>query len=246
MAKGEYICFLDSDDTYEPNFLMMLLKETEENNIDFSYCLFNKVFDHNDIRPSKEYIDNNTLINFLNFDYFDICCLLLKKQFIEKHQIKFDTDMIVGEDVWFILQSLYLGKYTCVNEHLYNYYHISTSIMNKKWKVNNYLDEINAWEAILKKTKLNYILTQKDELLNKINIKLLSLKIQFMWKLLSSGYFEYLENYLNEFRYDVHLFSKIKNPRKYKFRLKIIESKSHFLWRITKIFIAKKKDIIEF
>ncbi|MCD4600035.1 hypothetical protein LOS11_18560 [Proteus mirabilis] len=51
--------------------------------------------------------------------------------------------MIVGEDVWFILQSLYLGKYTCVNEHLYNYYHISTSIMNKKWKVNNYLDEIN-------------------------------------------------------------------------------------------------------
>ncbi|TFT47977.1 glycosyltransferase family 2 protein, partial [Proteus mirabilis] len=120
LAKGEYICFLDSDDTYEPNFLMMLLKETEENNIDFSYCLFNKVFDHNDIRPSKEYIDNNTLINFLNFDYFDICCLLLKKQFIEKHQIKFDTDMIVGEDVWFILQSLYLGKYTCVNEHLYN------------------------------------------------------------------------------------------------------------------------------
>ena len=118
--------------------------------------------------------------------------------------------------------------------------------MNKKWKVNNYLDEINAWEAILENTKLHYTLTQKDELLNKINIKLLNLNIQFMWKLLSSGYFEYLEHYLNEFRYDVHLFSKIKNPRKYKFRLKIIESKSHFLWRITKIFIAKKKDIIEF
>ncbi|EOU3901111.1 TPA: glycosyltransferase family 2 protein [Proteus mirabilis] len=245
LAKGKYICFLDSDDTYEPDFLMMLLKETEENNIDFSYCLFNKVFDNNDIRPSKEYIDNNTIINFLNFDYFDICCLFLKKQFIEKHQIKFDTNMIVGEDVWFILQSLYLGKYTCVNEYLYNYYHIPTSIMNKKWKVNNYLDEINAWETILENTKLHYTLTQKDELLNKINIKLLNLKVQFMWKLLSSGYFEYLDDYLNKFRYDDHLFSKIKKSRKYKFRLKIIESKSHFLWKITKFFIAKKKNIIE-
>lgn len=245
LANGEYICFLDSDDTYEPEFLLDLLNQVIRNNDDFSYCLFNKVFSESDIRPSKVYKDDNNIINFLNFDYFDICCLFIKKRFMDKHNIKFEINMVVGEDVWFILQCLYVGKYTVLNKYLYNYYNISTSIMNKKWKCNNYLDEISAWKVILSKTQNNYFLDNKDDIVNKIKIKLLSLEIQFMWKLLISGHFEILKEYLDNFYYDSNLISKIKKPRKNKFRLNIINSKSSLLWLIIKIVMRKKKDIIE-
>ncbi|MBJ2118830.1 MULTISPECIES: glycosyltransferase family 2 protein [Proteus] len=245
LANGEYICFLDSDDTYEPEFLLDLFNQVIRNNDDFSYCLFNKVFSESDIRPSKAYKDDNNIINFLNFDYFDICCLFIKKRFMDKHNIKFEINMVVGEDVWFILQCLYAGKYTVVNKYLYNYYNISTSIMNKKWKSNNYLDEITAWKLILSKTQNNYFLDNKNDIVNKIKIKLLSLEIQFMWKLLISGHFQFLKEYLENFYYDTDLISKIRKPRKNKFRLNIINSKSSFLWLITKIAMRKKKDIIE-
>ncbi|MDY3694521.1 MAG: glycosyltransferase family 2 protein [Proteus mirabilis] len=244
VAKGEYICFLDSDDTYEPEFLLDLFNQAIQNNDDFSYCLFSKIFGESDIRPSKIYKDGNTIINFLNFDYFDICCLFIKKSFIEKNDIKFEVNMIVGEDVWFILQCLYIGKYTVVNKYLYNYYNIPTSIMNKKWKSSNYLDEINAWKAILSKTQ-SYCSLGDNNVVNKIKIKLLSLEIQFMWKLLISGHFEPLKEYLGNFNYDMDLIYKISKSRKNKFRLGIINTKSSLLWLITKIMLRKKKDIID-
>ncbi|QKD71049.1 glycosyltransferase family 2 protein [Proteus terrae] len=245
LASGEYICFLDSDDTYESEFLLDLFNKVIQDNNDFSYCLFNKIFSESDIRPSKMYKDNNTIINFLNFDYFDICCLFIKKSFIDKNNIKFEINMIVGEDVWFILQCLYIGKYTIVNKYLYNYYNVSTSIMNKKWTSSNYLDEIDAWKAILLKTQSYYSLKDNNDIVNKIKIKLLSLEIQFMWKLVISGHFDFLKEYLSNFNYDVDLTCKISKPRKNKFRLNIINSKSSLLWLITKTIMRKTKDIID-
>ena len=45
MAKGEYLCFIDSDDFVEPNYLEVLYRTLKENGSDISQCSVNRVWE---------------------------------------------------------------------------------------------------------------------------------------------------------------------------------------------------------
>ncbi|HBV1475544.1 TPA: glycosyltransferase family 2 protein [Escherichia coli] len=80
MAKGEYICFLDSDDYWCENKLEIQLKFMLENNLDFchtDYCMF--------IEDRAKVIKARNVINFDSLTYTcDIGCLtvMLRKSII--------------------------------------------------------------------------------------------------------------------------------------------------------------------
>lgn len=245
LSTGYYICFLDSDDTYEPSFIETLIEQVELNNSDFSYCLFNKIHKDQKLEASKSYQNSHIVIlDFLNFDYFDICCLLIKNNFLKEKRITFDEKLPVGEDVLFILECICHGSYSYVPMHLYNYIYRNESIMNKKWVTNDYLKEIEAWEKI--NTKLDELYDKKDkhDILKKIRAKKLNLQIQFMWKLLSSGMYKKLNNYISRFSYEKDDLKLTKKPKKMRFRLILILSKNRFIWSISRMLLTQRKNII--
>lgn len=246
-ASGFYICFLDSDDTYEPDFISTLTSKIAQDNRDFAYCLFRKIHSDSHITQSVCYDSTDTVItDFLNFDYFDICCLMLKKSFIEEQNIFFDTSMVVGEDVLFILECLNKGSFSYIRDYLYNYIYHNESLMNKKWKKEDYISDLDAWKKILSYIGDTYNKPDKTLVFNKIRAKILSLQIQFMWNMLATGLYPDLKSYIKDFSYHKSDFALIKKPGKNKFRLSIILSGNVFVWRAARKILTKKKNIIPF
>lgn len=244
-ASGYYICFLDSDDTYEPDFISILVNKITQDNRDFAYCLFRKIHFDNHTTQSVCYDNTDTVItDFLNFDYFDICCLMLKKEFLDKNNIIFDSSMVVGEDVLFILKCLNKGSFSYIKEYLYNYIYHSESLMNKKWKKEDYISDLDAWEKILSYIAETYNKPDKSSVFSKVRAKVLSLQIQFMWNMLATGLYSDLKSYIKDFSYHKSDFTLIKKPGKNKFRLNIILSGNTFVWRIVRKTLTKKKNII--
>ncbi|MBW5406952.1 glycosyltransferase family 2 protein [Morganella morganii] len=244
-ASGVCICFLDSDDTYEPDFISTLTSKIAQDNRDFAYCLFRKIHSDSHITQSVCYDNTDTVItDFLNFDYFDICCLMLKKAFIEEQNIRFDSSMVVGEDVLFILECLNKGSFSYIKEYLYNYIYHNESLMNKKWKKEDYISDLDAWKKILSYIGDTYEKPDKSFVFNKIRAKILSLRIQFMWNMLATGLYVDLKSYIKDFSYHKSDFALIKKLGKNKFRLAIILSGNVFVWRMARKILTKKKNVI--
>lgn len=110
LAKGKYVTFVDSDDfliSFE-DLASNLLEEKYD--LIFTDLLVNQhrkmtwsAFDGN----SRE-VNNGTVIARLLKDgtLNGPCCKFIRREFLEKHEIHFDNDMITGEDLVFLIQIL--------------------------------------------------------------------------------------------------------------------------------------------
>ncbi|OCA53381.1 glycosyltransferase family 2 protein [Photorhabdus namnaonensis] len=244
-AKGDYVTFLDSDDTFESSFIESVLRKNSETKSDITFCLFKEVYPGEKEIYSKDYCDLNKLaFNLLNFNYFGICCMLIKRNFLLENKILFDENLIVGEDILFILLCICKAKFSYTPEYLYNYFYRNDSIMNKKWGVKNYMDEIQAWDKINQDMDIKYHKEDRVALMKKIKSKALSLKIQIMWKMLASKRFDELSSFLSDFSYQKQDAEFIRKRNKLLFRLQIINSKNKIIWLLANLFLTKEKDRI--
>lgn len=80
-AKGDFICFLDSDNYYEKTFVENLVKHDK----DYSFCNWEIV----GIEPYKINIEQvwnrpNILENYLSFQHLDHQCVLFKRSYLDK------------------------------------------------------------------------------------------------------------------------------------------------------------------
>lgn len=127
IATGEYLSFLDADDTYHMQFLEKSYKSISNNRYDLSYSGFNRI--------QNTVIVANSFPLFLKGNIFEeyiqclkqqnhichICSILIKARFLKENKLSFSPTTKNGEDTAFILKALSTAKVNSTPEFLYNY-----------------------------------------------------------------------------------------------------------------------------
>ncbi|SFH54169.1 glycosyltransferase family 2 protein [Pisciglobus halotolerans] len=134
LATGKYIAFLDADDTLTNQALEILVQTMEEKQVDAVFA--NYFYHYNDRRiyrapriPGGTYaiaeirsrlIDDGTLSGML---FGSVGAALYKRELIEQHQIRFQTEVALNEDGLFNVMYLLQAKNCCYlsDHHLYGY-----------------------------------------------------------------------------------------------------------------------------
>ncbi|MCB6568171.1 glycosyltransferase family 2 protein [Eubacterium limosum] len=130
-AKGCFILFLDSDDFYDENLLQILI-ELYNQKINLSGLMFlyrinnqkKKVY-----RSNRKLIevqindDHNFIFKIIKNESINYCWnKVFKRSIIEENNLKFDTNLSLGEDLIFCLHYYTaIPKFYFLNEELYVY-----------------------------------------------------------------------------------------------------------------------------
>ena len=179
-AKGEYVCFIDSDDYVKEDFISKMYNYSKENNLDLCVCDYVNVDEKGNTLEEfnlsnfgiTNYEENNKILCEINLGP---CNKLFKKDMLIKNKIEF-SEKLKYEDLSFVALSIKnskkIGK---INEQL-NYFTVHKNsetttrdkrvfdifkqldIVRNKYKSGKYLDELTV--SIL----LNYTIQQRYQI----------------------------------------------------------------------------------
>ena len=179
-AKGEYVCFIDSDDYVKEDFISKMYNYSKENNLDLCVCDYVNVDEEgNKLKEFNlsdfcitNYEENNKILCEINLAPWN---KLYKKDMLVKNKIEF-SETLKYEDLSFVALSIKnskkIGK---INEQL-NYYTIHKNsetttrdkrvfdifkqldIVRNEYKSGKYLDELTV--SVL----LNYTIQQRYQI----------------------------------------------------------------------------------
>lgn len=153
-ASGDYISFLDADDSLRKDAIENMLKEIED--IDFLPDLIVGGYVKRDGKTGKtieKCLIEHKLITvdipkvLLNdkqlLVYKSACAKLYKFSIIKEKGIRFEEDVTFGEDAFFNLKFLeYTQSIVQINKYMYNYYEKNTLEKVKRYKMD---DVENMW-----------------------------------------------------------------------------------------------------
>jgi glycosyltransferase involved in cell wall biosynthesis len=139
IAQGEYIAFVDSDDTIDSRYLEALYNANVKNQTILSCCGFQVVgTDQEIILPAKKEIESDFILSrseilekFLNREIIVLTPgILVKKELIKNNSLFFDETALYSEDdhhVWKVLYAI--ENCSIIPARLYNYFVRRNSIM---------------------------------------------------------------------------------------------------------------------
>lgn len=148
-ARGEYICFVDSDDYLESNYLKELI-ETKRKYPDFDniWCGFYTVRDYYKNKKETVVAEKDKNYSFYNLSgIMDLCekwfvqmpwNKLYKTKTIVENSIVFPPELSLGEDYIFNLRYLGCtnGKIVVINKSLYDYLRDGKESLDNKYYPN--------------------------------------------------------------------------------------------------------------
>ena len=149
-AQGEYIIFIDIDDTIDEDMFLKLVNRME-NHIDLVICNYSVVnkskYQYN--KADSHFSGNYSIDNFTNhlFDFFDSGLTnsnwnkLYRKDIILRNNILFKSKLKMGEDACFNFEYLlYASEIACIDEKLYYYLIHDNQTIHKT--ISNYFDSM--------------------------------------------------------------------------------------------------------
>lgn len=98
-ASGKYIMFVDSDDVLEKNWFKEVINEIK--NSEFDICYFSKFIKNKSLK--KERVLEETIGFNSNYSFSSVWSKVYKKEIINKNNLKFNEEIINGEDLLFNL-----------------------------------------------------------------------------------------------------------------------------------------------
>lgn len=155
VANGEYLWFVDSDDIIEINILSKIYDLLKSNNSDG--CAFNikvvpETFFLQDTRKQIIKLKETNTPPQMN----NIFRLIVSKKYIVEHSIRFKTSISYAEDTLFVFYlRLYKHKFIYLNNELYYYRQVSTSLMHQKTtlaiekSINSQMELLEEYKKIL-------------------------------------------------------------------------------------------------
>lgn len=145
-AKGKYICFVDSDDYVNKNYLEILIRtKSEHPEFDNIWCYFQTVTDYDSMVGNLIVDDNKNIysvkdIMTLHEKWLDAgpVCKLYDRKTILENGLTFDSNLSLGEDLIFNFQYLDCtnGKILVIPKKLYSYVQVSDCSLSQKYYPN--------------------------------------------------------------------------------------------------------------
>lgn len=176
IATGEYIAFIDSDDTVHQNYIDELYKTAETQDSDivcsgYTYTGKELKYEHNDFKNlsnSRESFVEHLLQNTGG----TICSKLFKASIISDNQLKFDGTLKMREDLIFSLEfAFFANSFHVVHNFYYNYNGLNVDSLSNADNTENRLQVRNIITKILEKHNFNKVV--EERLLNIRNKEIL-------------------------------------------------------------------------
>lgn len=202
VATGDYILFLDADDSYHYEIFDILdveINKSKNNDIYIFNYSINENIVNNHVVSNGKHSSYEILRLFLRHKLnIHICSICFKKQFIIEQGIRFPDNYKFGEDIYFILSSLISTKI--------NIYYIDRSIFNYNWDnsttvkspiTKNKIDVIDLYHFLEKNSKITDKRIIKDIVYFKQRTFFYLLKLSFKFNIEDKETLDYLFNKKN-------------------------------------------------
>lgn len=127
LAKGEWVTFVDSDDTVSVNYVEEMLNSSTPET-DFCLCNFTLIksdgssFLYETFRPGKGH--EESISNLYKTGWMCSAGVLFRKSFLINNQLHFPEHINYTEDVWLITRAIYYAHIINKTEKALYYYNI--------------------------------------------------------------------------------------------------------------------------
>lgn len=169
-ANGEYIAFLDSDDSWNETKIEKQIRQIFKDGAKVCYCGTYKKFDNGTNKFLKNKFSRGDILFDVLKGYVDAQTItwLIEKKLLDNNNIMFNEECSFSEDLEFFLKIVTLTKVTCVSEYLSCYNIHKNSLAHNN--IINQFQEIDMWERykvwidkcekknIYDKKNINYII----------------------------------------------------------------------------------------
>ncbi len=160
-ACGKYICFLDSDDFIDKNFLLNLYKEITQTKADVAMAPTRYL---NDKKTKTDVFEHKILTTFQekvsSLPHGGCWNKLYSRQFLLEHNIQFPKDLYWEDNIFTIKACYFSNQIAVIDEGCYNYVHNDNSITSNPAKE----EKRKADSLIIAQQIIDFITQQKCRL----------------------------------------------------------------------------------